>query len=40
MMPYIQRILCNFSFPFNPMFIDKMYCVKDEQWLKGSQAGS
>lgn len=34
MMPDIQKILSNVSFPFNPVFTDRMFCVKDEKKLK------
>lgn len=36
--PEIEHILSNFSFPFSPIFIDRMFCVKDEKELKKGQS--
>lgn len=33
-MPGIEQVLSNFSFPFSLIFIDRMFCVKDEKELK------
>lgn len=33
-MPGIEQVLSNFRFPFSLIFIDRMFCVKDEKELK------
>lgn len=37
MMPDIKPVLSNFSFPFHPLFMDRMFCVKDQKELKEGQ---